>query len=271
MWTPQQNAYMERAFPTLMGGARAMMNFAGFTGEKRKQPWCEAANTATMLDNILVHEQNSAPPYTMFYGQNAKKYAKHLQTSGEICVTADTSNKVGRTKLDTRGRMCMFVGYSTKHAEDVYRFLYMKTNHIIYRRDGQWLGKMWYEFYSIPRCHSTDAYVDPFDDYIDENSTDQEVEDNIQETEQAPVETEDASFNEDEPIAARTRSHDPEPIASRMRSQHDLTDIAGFADVKTGSKLNEWLNEIAFVTSEMSDPSEPQTFQQAWWHSDLEA
>ena len=50
-----------------------------------------------------------------------------------------------------------------------------------------------------------------------------------------------------------------------------MTDIAGFVDVKTGSNLNEWLNEIAFGTSEMSDPSEPQTFQQAWWHPDLEA
>ena len=37
----------------LMGRGRAMMNFAGFTTEKRKQLWCEAANTATMLDNIL--------------------------------------------------------------------------------------------------------------------------------------------------------------------------------------------------------------------------
>ena len=59
-----------------MGRARAMMNFAGFTTEK-KTARCEAANTATMLDNILVHEQNSAPPYTMFYGKDAK-YAKHL-------------------------------------------------------------------------------------------------------------------------------------------------------------------------------------------------
>ena len=68
---------MERAFPTLMGIARAMMNFAVFMTEKRKQLWCAAANTATMLDNILVHEQTSAPPYTMFYGKDAK-YAKHL-------------------------------------------------------------------------------------------------------------------------------------------------------------------------------------------------
>ena len=60
--TPQQNAYVERTSPTLMGRAREMINFAGFKTEKRKQLWCEAANTATMLDNILIHEQNSAPP-----------------------------------------------------------------------------------------------------------------------------------------------------------------------------------------------------------------
>ena len=33
--TPQQNAYVERAFPMLMGRARAMMNFAGFTTDKK--------------------------------------------------------------------------------------------------------------------------------------------------------------------------------------------------------------------------------------------
>ena len=48
------------------------MNFAGFKTEKHKQLWCEAASTATMLDNILVHEQDCAAPYMMFYGQNTK-------------------------------------------------------------------------------------------------------------------------------------------------------------------------------------------------------
>ena len=113
-----------------MGRTRAMTNFTGFTTSKKRQLWYEAANTATMLDNILVHEQNSAPPYTMFFGQEAK-HDKHLRTFGEICVTADTSNKVGRTKIDTRGRICILLGCSTQYAGDVYRFLHMKTNHII--------------------------------------------------------------------------------------------------------------------------------------------
>ena len=73
---------------------------------------------------------------------------------------------------------------------------------------------MWHEFYSIPSNHNVDTFVDPIDDYIEENGTGQEVEEYVQEEEQAPVEL-DSSLEEDEQIAARTRSHDPEPIASR--------------------------------------------------------
>ena len=113
---------------------------------------------------------------------------------------------------------------------------------------------MWHEFYNIPSNHSADSYVDPFDHYIEENGTGQDVVENVQEEEQAPVEVE-SSLEEDEPIAARTRSHDPEPIASRTRDQQDLTEMASFTDIKMGSNLNELLNEIAFLTSEISDPS----------------
>ena len=63
--------------------------------------------------------------------------------------------------------------------------------------------------------------------------------------EPTPIEAEETSFEEDESIVARTRSHDPEPIASRTRSQQNLTDIGVLADVKTGSNLHELSNEIA--------------------------
>ena len=45
--------------------------------------------------------------------------------------------------------------------------------------------------------------------------------------------------------------------------------MSAFADVKDEKSLNEWLHEIAFVTSTMSDPDEPQSFQEAWWDPDL--
>ena len=98
----------------------------------------------------------------------------------------------------------MFMGYSTQHAGDVYRFLHMKTSHIIYSQDVQWLGKRWHEFYHILSTHSADKYVDPFDDYIEETGTNQEVEDNKQETEQMPGVIKDTNEEEDELIATST-------------------------------------------------------------------
>ena len=70
--TPQQNGVVERAFVTVMGRARAMMNHAGFTMAKRQQLWCEAAQTATMLDNILVQESAKSPPFTQFFWSRCK-------------------------------------------------------------------------------------------------------------------------------------------------------------------------------------------------------
>ena len=38
--------------------------------------------------------------------------------------------------------------------------------------------------------------------------------------------------------------------------------MSAYADVKEEKTLNEWLHVIAFVTSTMSDPDEPQSFQE---------
>ena len=110
--TPQQNGVVERAFVTVMGRVRAMMNHAGFTMAKRQQLWCDAAQTATRLDNILVQDSAKSPTF--------------------MCVEADTNNKVGRTKIDPRGKISLFVGYSTQHVGDVYRLLNHKTNRVIH-------------------------------------------------------------------------------------------------------------------------------------------
>ena len=100
--TPQQKGVVERAFVTLIGRGRAMMNHGGFTVKKRQEKWCEAAQTAMMLDNVLVQEKGGKPPLTKFYGE-APRYSKYLRTFGEIGMTAISSNKVGRTKLDPGG------------------------------------------------------------------------------------------------------------------------------------------------------------------------
>ena len=45
--------------------------------------------------------------------------------------------------------------------------------------------------------------------------------------------------------------------------------MSAFPDVKDDKTLNKWLHEIAFVTRTISDPDEPQSFQEAWWDPDL--
>ena len=52
-----------------------MMNHAGFTMAKRQHLWCEAAQTATLLDNILVQDSAKSLPFTQYFGVDAK-YAR---------------------------------------------------------------------------------------------------------------------------------------------------------------------------------------------------
>ena len=92
--TPQQNGVVERAFATVMGHARAMMNHAGFTMAKRQELWCEAAQAGTLLDNIMVQDSAKSPPFTQFFGADAK-YAKHVKGFGELCVVAMQIIKLG--------------------------------------------------------------------------------------------------------------------------------------------------------------------------------
>ena len=175
--TPQQNGVVERAFVTVMGRARAMMNHAGFTMAKRQQLWCEAAQTATMLDNILVQESAKSPPFTHYFGVDAK-YARHLRGFGKMCVVADTDNKVGRTKIDPRGKISLFVGYSTQHAGDVNRLLNLNV---------KWIGKTWAEFYRIKMIDRASGYVDPDEDLQLEEEEDQdEQEEEIEPEEDEP-------------------------------------------------------------------------------------
>ena len=282
--TPQQNGVVERAFAMVMGRARATMNHAGFTMAKRQRLWCEAAQTATMLDNILVQDSAKSPPFTQFFGVDTK-YAKHLRVFGDMCVVADTDNKVGRTEIDPRGKISLFVGYNTHHAGDVYRLLNPKTCRVIHSRDVKWTGKTWAEFYKIKMIDRASGYVDPDEDFQLEEEEDQNVEEEELEPEEnesevihfgqsqakEPTET-PVGVASDEPVASRTRSQTAasEAIATRTRQALGSSpEMSAFADVKDDKTLNEWLHEISFLTSTMSDPDEPQSFQEAWWDPDL--
>ena len=120
--TPQQNSVVERKIPTLMGRSRAMMLTAGFSQQDKRKFWYEVISTATKLDNIMVRRERTKPPFTLFYSDEPK-YMKFLRSFGEMAVIAISDGKKMRSKLDTRGRTGIFVGYADDHAGNVYRFI----------------------------------------------------------------------------------------------------------------------------------------------------
>ena len=107
-----------------------------------------------------MQESAKSLPFTQCFGVYAK-YAKPLRVFGEMCVVADTDNKVRRTKIDPRGKISLFVGYSTQHAENVYRLLNSKTSRVIHSRGVKWTGKTWAEFYKIKMIDRGSGYVEP--------------------------------------------------------------------------------------------------------------
>ena len=95
-----------------------MLIQAGVNAKEKGEFWCEVISTATNLDNIMVRPDRTKPPFTLFYIRML-----HLRSFGEMAVVAVHEGEKMRSKLDTRGKTCMFVGYADDHAGDVYRFL----------------------------------------------------------------------------------------------------------------------------------------------------
>ena len=190
-----------------------------------------------------------------------------------MCVVADTDNIVGRTKIDPRAKISLFVGYSTQNAGDVYRLLNPKTSMVIHSRDVKWTGKTWAELYKIKMVDRASGHVDPDEDLQLEEEEDQDEQEEELEPEEdeseviqvgqseaeEPTET-PVGVASDVPVASRTRSQTTasQTIAARTRQALGSSpEMSAFADVKDDKTLNERFHEIAFVTSTMSDPDEP--------------
>ena len=87
--TPLQNGVVEPAFATLKGRVCSMLNFAGMQDAKRIQLWCEADNTATKINNILVKNNYYPCAHERVYDQ-LPGYVHKLCVFGEISVVSNT-------------------------------------------------------------------------------------------------------------------------------------------------------------------------------------
>ena len=153
--TLQHNGIVERKFATLYGRIRSMFYGCGMTEglEIRKGLWCECANTATKHENIVVRDIN--PPFTKFHGFDSK-IVPYLRQFGEMGVVAVRKKIQG--KMESKGTVCMFVGYAEDHSGDTYRMLNIATKKIILSRDVRWLNKMYVKW-----ARQNESSLDPND------------------------------------------------------------------------------------------------------------
>ena len=137
--SPQQNGKCKRKFATLYGKVCSMLNGARLTPIFCRGLCNECVACATMEENILLNENSPVQPYKLFSGLDAP-LLKNLRTFGDIGTITNLQKKI-KAKLDNRGYSCIFVGYYTTHAIDVFRLCNMTTKLIRLSCDVTWLDK----------------------------------------------------------------------------------------------------------------------------------
>ena len=256
--TPEQNSVAERKIPTLMGRSRAMMIQAGVSQQDKRKFWCEVISTATKLDNIMVRKERTKPPHTLFYNKSAK-YMKYLRTFGEMAVIAISDGKKMRSKLDTRGRTGLFVGYADYHAANVYRFINVQAKKIILSRDVQQLNSFWKQYKT--RNNDSRNLVEEFslNDEDDQNLEESDTEENKisgdgnNTMEQKKLGLDIDMIRARKEKLGRTRSQTKEMMSPKNESieRAELT-------------MEDWIQESCLISAVVSGPTEPKTFQEAW-------
>ena len=258
--TPQQISVVERRIPILMGRARAMLIQAGIDSKGKGDFWCEVT---TKLDNIMVRQDRTKPPYTLFYKKDAK-FMKYLRTFGEMAVVAIHEGKKMRSKLDNRGKTCIFLGYADDHAGDVYRFLNIHSKRIIMSRDARWLNIIWkhYRMKSIYARKQAECFLDEEERSFEEDSEQEQEEETEGDGHNTPTQRKlglDISMiGARKETLGKTRSKTQEMSSPKAQSMEraDLT-------------MEDYIQETCLISAVTTGPTEPRTFQEAW-HCDNE-
>ena len=252
-----------------MGRARAMLIQAGLEPKYKEEFWCEVISTATRLDIIMVRPERTKPPHTLFYGEDAK-YARSLRTFGEMAVVAIHEGTKMRSKLDNRGKTCMFVGYADDHTKDMYRFLNIHTKRIILSRDVRWLNIMWkrYKKKSIYARSRVELFLYEEENSLEDHKSFGEL--SIKEI----VEVSDDDGNNTE--IQRKLGIDINMIGARKetlgrtRSEtKTLSSTTNESMERADFTLEELIQETCLISAVTSGPTEPKTFQEVW-HSPVE-
>ena len=212
----------------------------------------------------MVRSERTKPPHTLFYGKDAK-YTRCLRTFGEMAVIAIHEGKKMRSKLDDRGKTCMFVGYAEDHTKDVYRFLNIHTRRIIISRDVRWLSIIWkqYKKKSIHARRQVELFLDEEESSLeDERSFGESSIEEIEEESESDgnnTETQKKLGIDINMIGAR------EETLGKTRSETtELSSPTNESMERSDLTMEDWIQETCLISTVTSGSTEPKNFQEAW-------
>ena len=114
-----------------------------FFGKARTDYWAECVNAADQIDDILSYKRGV--PAKFFGGE--PKYTGNLCRFGELAVVTKTRGKI-KAKLDNRGIIFWWAGYTKGHAGDVFRMVNVLTDKVSETKDVVFLDKIYGEVYN---------------------------------------------------------------------------------------------------------------------------
>lgn len=126
--TPQQNGVSERMNRTVMEMARSMLSMSRLD----KSFWFDAVLAAVHVRNRLPHKANEGKtPIEVFTG--VKPDVSYMKVFG--CLAYVMIQDGMRTKLDSKVKKCIFIGYGQDEGVKGYRLYDPETNRVIVSRN----------------------------------------------------------------------------------------------------------------------------------------
>ena len=187
-----------------------------------------------------------------------------MRTFGEMAVVAIHEGKKMRSKLDNRGKTCMFAGYAEDHAGDADRFLNIHTKRIINSRDVRWLNIIWkhYRMKSIYAGKQVELFLDEEERSIEDENTYEE--DSVEEE----ADTEDDGHNT--PIQTKLGQDinmmgaRKETLGKTRKQTKEMSSPRNESMERADLTMEDWIQETCLISAVTSGPTEPKMFQEAW-------
>ena len=210
----------------------------------------------------MVRPERAKPPHTLFYGKDAK-YMKYMRTFGEMAVVAIHEGKKMRSKLDNRGKTCMFVGYADDHSGDVHRFLNIHTKRIIMSRDVRWPNIIWkhYRRKSIYARKQVELFLDEEERSIEDERSfgESSIEEEELKSDGNNTTTQKKLGLDINMIGARK-----ETLGKNSSQTKEMSSPRNESMERADLTMEDWIQETCLISAVTSGPTEPKTFQEAW-------